>query len=163
MKYTQLSVLGCNLKAGLKVQFKQQRQKRCWKLRIKNIMLKGGAISGSVSRTTENKVLLLYYFLLRALLLLGRNNPKEIQWFELCTSSLLKQNSCFINMILGWVIGSLWNLQESPISSPRPGAALTMSQMGYSFSSFAPHCCCFFHRLSLTCWFLVTAIFSTIY
>lgn len=130
MKYTQLSVLGCNLKAGLKVQFKQQRQKRCWKLRIKNMMLKGGAISGSVSRTTENKVLLLYYFLLRALLLLGRNNPKEIQWFELCTSSLLKQNSCFINVILGWVTGSLWNLQESPYFSSQTWCSIDSESVG---------------------------------
>lgn len=43
------------------------------------MMLKGRAIGGSVSRTTENKVVLLYYFLLRALLLLGRSKPEEIQ------------------------------------------------------------------------------------
>jgi len=53
------------------------------------VMLKGEARSGSVSRrTTENKVLLLYYyFWLRALLLLGRNNPKEIKYAPvLCRS-----------------------------------------------------------------------------
>lgn len=131
MKYAQLSVLDCNLKARLKVQVKQQRQKRCWKVGIQNMMLKGGARSGSVSRTTENKVLLLYYFLLRALLLLlRRNKPKEIQWFELCPSSLLKQNSCLINTILGWVIGSLWNLQESPYFSSQTWCSIDNESVG---------------------------------
>lgn len=125
------------------------------------MMLKGRTISGSVSRTTEHELLLLYYFLLRAPLLLGRNNPKEIELFELYTSSLLKQNSCLINKILVWVICSLWNLQESPISAPQTWCSNHSESVGYSFSSFV--LVVLLCSLSLSCRLLVTAIFSTIY